>query len=208
MCGSGVTSSIAFTVIPADCRPVIALSRPEPGPFHADFHFLDAELGSSLRTGFRSTLGSERSALAATLEARGTGGCPAEHIAVRIGNCHRCIVECRLHMRDCPRDVPTNLLFPAFYLRHGCPLVFRSIFRISAIAAFAEICFAPQSARPLEPHAESPHNRCRQSPRVICPATQHRTQHPQQTLHNPNSTIRRHSPETRPPPPLRLSYQD
>src|SRR5688572_32546471 len=29
----GVVSSIVFTVMPADCRAVIALSRPEPGPF-------------------------------------------------------------------------------------------------------------------------------------------------------------------------------
>src|SRR5688572_5476130 len=29
----GVTSSIVLTVIPAVCRAVIALSRPEPGPF-------------------------------------------------------------------------------------------------------------------------------------------------------------------------------
>src|ERR1700738_3299913 len=33
LCGSGVTSSIALIDSPADCNPVIALSRPEPGPF-------------------------------------------------------------------------------------------------------------------------------------------------------------------------------
>src|SRR6516165_1555829 len=32
LCGSGVTSSIALIINPADCRPVMALSRPEPGP--------------------------------------------------------------------------------------------------------------------------------------------------------------------------------
>src|ERR1700730_17481067 len=31
--GSGVTSSIDLMVRPADCRAVIALSRPPPGPF-------------------------------------------------------------------------------------------------------------------------------------------------------------------------------
>src|SRR5260370_42150225 len=33
LCGGGVTSSMALIVSPADCRPVIALSRPDPGPF-------------------------------------------------------------------------------------------------------------------------------------------------------------------------------
>src|SRR5262245_27974722 len=33
LCGMGVTSSIVFTIMPAVCRAVIALSRPEPGPF-------------------------------------------------------------------------------------------------------------------------------------------------------------------------------
>jgi hypothetical protein len=33
LCGNGVTSSMLFTVIPADCRAVMALSRPLPGPF-------------------------------------------------------------------------------------------------------------------------------------------------------------------------------
>src|SRR5687768_2576327 len=33
LCGMGVTSSIVFTVIPAVCNAVIALSRPDPGPF-------------------------------------------------------------------------------------------------------------------------------------------------------------------------------
>src|SRR5205085_3639003 len=32
LCGSGVTSSIAFTIRPHDCRAVTADSRPEPGP--------------------------------------------------------------------------------------------------------------------------------------------------------------------------------
>src|SRR5438477_9684712 len=32
LCGIGVTSSIVFTIIPAVCSAVIALSRPEPGP--------------------------------------------------------------------------------------------------------------------------------------------------------------------------------
>src|SRR5262245_27907083 len=33
LCGIGVTSSMILTVMPAVCRAVIALSRPEPGPF-------------------------------------------------------------------------------------------------------------------------------------------------------------------------------
>src|SRR5260370_17785231 len=33
LCGGGVTSSIALIISPADCRPVMALSRPDPGPF-------------------------------------------------------------------------------------------------------------------------------------------------------------------------------
>src|SRR6476659_7095372 len=33
LCGMGVTSSIVLTLMPAVCRSVIALSRPEPGPF-------------------------------------------------------------------------------------------------------------------------------------------------------------------------------
>ena len=33
LCGNGVTSSIALIEIPAFCKPVIALSRPDPGPF-------------------------------------------------------------------------------------------------------------------------------------------------------------------------------
>jgi hypothetical protein len=32
LCGIGVTSSIVLTFKPADCKAVIALSRPEPGP--------------------------------------------------------------------------------------------------------------------------------------------------------------------------------
>src|SRR3982750_1170971 len=32
LCGMGVTSSIVLTVMPAVCRAVMALSRPEPGP--------------------------------------------------------------------------------------------------------------------------------------------------------------------------------
>src|SRR5882762_8429122 len=32
LCGMGVTSSIVLTLMPAVCRAVIALSRPEPGP--------------------------------------------------------------------------------------------------------------------------------------------------------------------------------
>src|SRR5215204_2990024 len=33
LCGSGVTSSIALIDRPEACKAVIALSRPEPGPF-------------------------------------------------------------------------------------------------------------------------------------------------------------------------------
>ena len=33
LCGIGVTSSISLIDMPADCRAVMALSRPDPGPF-------------------------------------------------------------------------------------------------------------------------------------------------------------------------------
>ena len=60
-------SSIDRTVIPEDWRPVIALSRPEPGPFYPDFDLLNTALSRTLGNGFGSSLSSKWCALTASL---------------------------------------------------------------------------------------------------------------------------------------------
>lgn len=81
-----------------------------------NFKLLDAELAGPFGTGFGGALRGERGALTTPLESAGTGGGPAENVAVHIGDCDGGVVERGLDVGDATGHVTSNLLF--LNLRH------------------------------------------------------------------------------------------
>ena len=104
LCGTGVTSAMLVTCIPAACRERIAASRPLPGPFtnteipsHAHVHCLPRRV-------LRCYLSGIRSAFPSAAESAAPSARPADNVAFGIGDRNDRIVESRLNVRLPLRD--------------------------------------------------------------------------------------------------------
>ncbi len=78
---------------------------------HADFNISHAELGCLFSGLLGSTLSCERGALAASLESTRASTCPAERVALGIGDGHSCVVECGVNVSDPVADIAPNSFF-------------------------------------------------------------------------------------------------
>ena len=103
--------------IPDTCSPVIALSRPAPGPLTRISTSPHTHLGRLFGDRFSGPLSGKRSALATSFESHSTRRRPANHVAG--GVCHRDdrVVERRLDVGNALIHITTNLLL--LYLCHA-----------------------------------------------------------------------------------------
>ena len=81
------------------------------GTFDSNLDVTHTELGGLLRSLLSRALAGERRALSATLETTGSSAGPAQGVAFRIGDRHRCVVECRVHVSDAVTDIASNTFF-------------------------------------------------------------------------------------------------
>ena len=86
----------------------MALSRPEPGPFHANFDVPHSKLGRLFGGLLSSTLTSEWGAFTTSFEAACASTGPAERVALGVSDGHSCVVECRVNVGDAGRNITAN----------------------------------------------------------------------------------------------------